>query len=328
MTKSILIKNIASFTIIAVIFFFLGLYIYVNWAQIRDYEWNVNYQMLLLSLALLCVPFFMMAIGWYLILWCLHSSVNAIECVKIYTLSQLARYIPGKIFMFVGRVMMAERLGVKKSISALSVFFEAIISTAGAFFATLILYLFTSKVQIAWLNPYWIGFLIAAGLMAMNPKLLNTVLHKIYQLRYKNDFGFPSIEFRYYKIILLCLYYIIIWVLMAASFYLLIISFSESLTGVKAFFDITCVFLISWIIGFLSILTPGGLGVREGVMTIGLGKFLPLQFVSIMVIVSRIWLTIGELLVVAIAYVMPKTDPKLQVIYEEQPKAGYESKHV
>ena len=284
----------------------MGRYIYINWSEIKNLEWNVDYQILISSFFLLCIPFIMMAFGWYMILRILNSITNPLQCMRIYTLSQLARYIPGKIFMFIGRVILAERMGVKKSTSVLSVFFEAIISTSGAFFAILILYVFSSKIKIEWLNPMKIGLLIGGGLLILNPKFIKIILNKIYQIRYAREFDFPSINFGYYKIILLCFYYVIIWVLVGISFYLLVSSFLGELISLKVVFDIPCIFLISWIVGFLSFITPGGIGVREAIMTIGLAQILPLHLVSIIAIISRIWFTIGEVLVVVILYLIPK----------------------
>lgn len=306
MSNSRLVKSIISFIIVTTIFFFLGRYIYTNWVEIKSFEWNIDYLILILSLFSLCIPFIMMAFGWYIILRILNSITNPLQCIRIYTVSQLARYIPGKIFMFVGRVMLAERMGVKKSISILSVFFEAIISTSGAFFAILILYIFSSKIQIDWLDPLRIGFLIVCGLFMLNPRLIKFILNKIYQMRYGRDVDFPSIDFKYYKIVLLCFYYIIIWVLVGMSFYFLVSSFFGQLISLKVAFDISCIFLISWLVGFLSFLTPGGIGVREAIMTIGLEQLFPLYLVAIIAIISRIWFTIGELSVVIIVYLIPK----------------------
>jgi len=301
-----LVKQLISFIIVGGIFFFLGRYIYLNWVEIKNFEWNIDYLMLILSLFILCIPFIMMAFGWYMILRILNCMTNPLQCCRIYTISQLARYIPGKIFMFVGRIVLAERMGVKKGISTISVFFEAILSTSGAFFAILLLYGFSSKIKIEWFNPMKIGILLVSVLLMLNPILIKFILRKIYQMRYGSEVDLPSIDFKYHIIVLLCFYYIIIWILVGTSFYLLVSSFFGPSINLKVVFDISCIFLISWLVGFLSFLAPGGIGVREGILSIGLGQFLPLYLVSVIAIISRIWFTIGELSVVIIVYLIPK----------------------
>jgi uncharacterized membrane protein YbhN (UPF0104 family) len=52
---------------------------------------------------------------------------------------------------------------------------------------------------------------------------------------------------------------------------------------------------LSWIIGFLSFITPGGLGIREGIFSYALKYYLPTSISIIIVILARIWGMIGWL---------------------------------
>jgi uncharacterized membrane protein YbhN (UPF0104 family) len=54
-------------------------------------------------------------------------------------------------------------------------------------------------------------------------------------------------------------------------------------------------YAMSWTIGFLVIIVPGGFGVREGLLTIFLQNFMPLSFATLMAFVGRLWTTIGEI---------------------------------
>jgi glycosyltransferase 2 family protein len=63
----------------------------------------------------------------------------------------------------------------------------------------------------------------------------------------------------------------------------------------------------AWAAGFLSFIAPGGLGVREGVMTILLKPYLPVAMAIIVAAVSRLWITLFE---VAMAAVGLRMKPK------------------
>jgi glycosyltransferase 2 family protein len=58
----------------------------------------------------------------------------------------------------------------------------------------------------------------------------------------------------------------------------------------------------AWVIGFLSFLTPGGIGVREGVLAYLLGLWLPPGVAIVISLLSRLWIVAGELVGTAIAW--------------------------
>jgi uncharacterized membrane protein YbhN (UPF0104 family) len=50
---------------------------------------------------------------------------------------------------------------------------------------------------------------------------------------------------------------------------------------------------IAWIVGFLSLPVPGGLGVREGVLVTLLQVFVPLPVSIIAALLARVWAILG-----------------------------------
>ena len=56
------------------------------------------------------------------------------------------------------------------------------------------------------------------------------------------------------------------------------------------------VFLLSWVAGFLFIITPGGLGIREASIVLLLKHVLPVPTLIIIAFYSRIVWTISEIL--------------------------------
>ena len=63
---------------------------------------------------------------------------------------------------------------------------------------------------------------------------------------------------------------------------------------------------ISCIIGILAIFAPSGIGVREGIMVLGLGLVMPSEYAVIISIVSRLWMSVSELVLIGIAFVVNK----------------------
>jgi uncharacterized membrane protein YbhN (UPF0104 family) len=66
------------------------------------------------------------------------------------------------------------------------------------------------------------------------------------------------------------------------------------------------VYGLSAIIGIISIFAPSGIGVREGIMVLGLSLIMPSEYAVIIGVVSRLWATVAELILVLGAFIAEK----------------------
>jgi hypothetical protein len=87
--------------------------------------------------------------------------------------------------------------------------------------------------------------------------------------------------------------YFVVWLWQGIGFFLLIRSFYEIEIAQWPFF--WGIYTLAWMVGFLSLLTPGGLGVREGIMTFFLSLYMPVSMAIIVALLARVWNTIAEL---------------------------------
>ena len=73
---------------------------------------------------------------------------------------------------------------------------------------------------------------------------------------------------------------------------------------VSEFLYISGVFGLSCIIGILAIFSPSGIGVREGILLMGLMVVMPEEYAMIIALVSRLWMTVSELVLVGVAFII------------------------
>ena len=66
------------------------------------------------------------------------------------------------------------------------------------------------------------------------------------------------------------------------------------------------VFGLSIMIGIISLFAPSGIGVRESIQLIGLSLIIPKEFAAIIIIVSRLWTTCSELILIMAATLVNK----------------------
>jgi hypothetical protein len=93
--------------------------------------------------------------------------------------------------------------------------------------------------------------------------------------------------------------YAVVWLLMGGSFALL----ANAITPLAAsqWIAWVAVWAAAYTLGYLALLAPNGLGVREGVMVLLLGSLIAAPLPTIVALAARLWLAVGELLGAGIA---------------------------
>ncbi len=289
-----IIKRILQVLLIVVIFYFLAKNLYVNWNQIVKYDWNINYYFLTYSFLLWIIGSILMALGWNLILRVLGGKLSNKRALKIFFITDLAKYVPGKVWTMVGKVYLCAKEGVPISKTSASVLIQPMIQVIAGVLMFLVSLPFWTKTN-DFMNKLYLFFpLIPIGLIALHPaimtKLLNFVLMRLKQKPIE-------LKVKYTDLLLILVLWCGLWALTGVTFYFLIISvhsFPVSLLPVTI-----GIFSIAGIAQFL---TPSGIGVLEGVLTVLLGLYLPLPIAILIALLARVWKTVAELVCVAITF--------------------------
>jgi hypothetical protein len=209
--------------------------------------------------------------------------------VEILSLSRLGRYLPGKIWFTLGRAYMGKRVGVKEKYSIIAVLFEIVVMllSAGVFFLAFVFLL--SGVELP-VEPYWFGVLILVCLLALIPGVFSRLVNLGLKVLKRDPIDFTP---RPGSLFLLFVIYLLMWGFQGLGFFFMVNSFfplefalAPSFMGVYAF---------SWMVGFLSLITPAGLGVREAAMSLVLRHYVPEPVGIIATLLARVWATIVEL---------------------------------
>jgi hypothetical protein len=74
------------------------------------------------------------------------------------------------------------------------------------------------------------------------------------------------------------------------------------------FAALVATWVAAYVVGYLSLLTPGGLGVREGVMILLLAPLFPVPVPTVIALAARLWVILGEVAGAAIALIARSRD--------------------
>ena len=96
--------------------------------------------------------------------------------------------------------------------------------------------------------------------------------------------------------------HILLWICQGFAFFLFVQSFAPvqwTDAGV-----LTACFAFAWIIGFLSFLTPGGLGIREGLLGLLLANYMPTSQAVLVTLLCRVWMLSAEMVLASVAFIL------------------------
>ena len=98
--------------------------------------------------------------------------------------------------------------------------------------------------------------------------------------------------------------HVLLWICQGLAFFL----FVKSLAPV-AWSDagpLTACFALAWFIGFLSFLTPSGLGIREGLLGLLLANYMPAPQATFVALLCRVWMLSAEIVLAGIAFTLDR----------------------
>lgn len=283
--------------VIGLIFAFLLHNLYNSWHQISAYDWSLDYSAFAIACSLMLLASSFYAYLWKLILVRLGNPLSYRKSFRIFFLSQLGRYIPGKIWGILGLVYLGEREGIPKSLSAASITLQLILQLLSG---TLV-FLFTLPLWQRGIAPlegfYPFLILLPLGLLLIHPSIVRRGLGLFSRLTGQEVI---SIDWNYKEILAQLALWTLFWSLNGLAHLLLIKAlFPFPLTYLPT---VTGIFAFGWVVGFIALFAPAGLGVMEGTLTFLLGFYFPAYVAIIIALLTRLAHTGGDLICAAVAW--------------------------
>jgi glycosyltransferase 2 family protein len=280
-----------------------------NWNQLTSYKFEWNPWFLALGFLGFLLQELSYGLIWRKVLMRLGAQLDLRAALRIYLASEFVRYIPGNVWHVLTRILWVGKYGVSRPIAFASMTIELITKlAAGALIFALSLLFWSDIGAIQTLlhgTPIVIGLGIALALgllVGLHPRVLNGVMGFGLRLLKRDP---VVLTLRYSDILLITLYWLVSWAIAGTAFYLLLLSLLPAVP-ISVLPICIGIYAIAWDIGFVSFITPSGLGFREGAI-VGLFAlsipFVPGTIAGILALFSRLVSTVAELVCVSIAYV-------------------------
>ena len=287
-------RKIIGLIIVFVVFCIIGRVLYQNWSKVPFEELRFNVGFLAISYVFKFFAFVLGSLGWVFVLKSLGAKLPLKRALRINSVSSLGRYVPGKVWAFLGQVYLAKRDKIPASKTMVSVLLSTTLSILSALiiFSASLVFLVNKGMP----NQIYLALiLIPLCFIALHPHILPKIVN--WGLR-KMKKGVIEFNFNYARILKLLGVYCLNWIAQSFCFFFLIRSFYP--ISISVYPPLLGINSLAWVVGFLSFIVPGGLGIREGIQSFLLKFFIPLPVGIIAALLGRIWAIIGMLIFFAI----------------------------
>jgi len=291
------VRRIIGYVVVALVLIFMGRALYLNWQALQDYTWQFNYPLLAMAVMAAFGTLSLYVWMWRFIVQRLGASVSYPQAFRIWFLANLGRYIPGKIWQFVGWFYLGEQAGIGRIQILTSITVNLGVQTLTGLGVGVVALAVMLGPEL-WTRFWPLVLLIPLGLLvAIQPGIMEAVLNWGLTKLGREPI---SLGLRARDMVLFTLGHLVCWATYGIAFYLFVRSlYPVPLHNLPL---LGATYAAAWVIGFLSLLTPGGIGIREGVLAYLLGFWLPAPIAIVISLLSRLWITAGELIGTVIAW--------------------------
>ncbi|MEM8638512.1 MAG: lysylphosphatidylglycerol synthase domain-containing protein [Cyanobacteria bacterium P01_G01_bin.54] len=252
------VKLLLQWLILSGVLFFLGRTLFRHWQDVAQAVTQqslaaIHWGYLGAALGVTAIAHLWLGAMWGLILRQLQQSVSLTWAIRVYLITNLAKYLPGNVWHFYGRVKAttAEQ-GATGAIATLSVILESLLMAAAALGVAIL----------SFPSDHWPlqGLALVLILLAVQPRWLNPLIRLASRLKKTRQAPKKLLVYP-----LLPLAGEGIYIVLRAGGFLLTLAALNALT-LQQLPQLTSAFTLAWLLGFVLPGAPGGVGVFEGTL--------------------------------------------------------------
>lgn len=263
-----------------------------GWEQVQQFEWHFSFWQLMLAFILQITYFVGNGLFWIWLVRHMAMPLSTNKGLSIFAVTKLSRYIPGGVWPFASVAALGKQEGLSATRMVASLILTQVLSiwVSGLFSLPVVLIagVFDSTV----FNVIVGGGLVLATVLA--PWLLRQVFLWVIEWRKLPDTDAVRNLLRLRLLSFMFLGFVTLHLVQMLSFYTFltaIIDVSVS-DGIYAAFSWSA----AWLIGFLVLIVPSGLGVREASLTILLQRIMPTSIATAVGVGHRLFFTTFDLM--------------------------------
>ena len=293
------------------------LWLSLNDPRIYEVEWQFQPLPIAISFLLMLLAAAVTAPLWLVIYRGLGGRVDTLVGSRIFLVTNIGKYLPGKVMHAAGRVALLQERGQSASIGVTSVVVELALSLLGAALLSVISIPLLLPGLLPVLSPdqgvviaehltliSWLSYLaIPIGLIGLHPRVMGPVLRFASSRLPGKSTELCTDLPPYGTIMILLVAYVVLWVIMSIALFATSHTVVDSLQW-EHLPAVSGIAALSYLFGLAVPIAPAGLGAREGLMTLLLSTMMPAPAAAVTSILYRIVSISAEMLAAGLSMLL------------------------
>jgi len=288
---------------------FVGLTLKGQWtsldqvlASTRSFPWSFDASWLALAAGIGVLDLLVMGSIWAFVFRRTGGRAGFPEAIRVWVITNFGRYIPGKIWQLGGLAAYMKGRGDSSAAALVSALaFQVITVVSGGAVA-----MATIGVRRVTGSEGWMPALVAGGVLlfaGLHPAVIRWIAGRL-----GNWFGEaePEVDLAVADVVRAAAGMLVAWSLYGAGLLFLLrgVGIEVELARLPV---LTGIFAASYVVGYLVLVAPGGLLVREGAMAALLAELMGLSIgvASAVAIMARLWVVVTELVTLFVVVSRP-----------------------
>lgn len=238
-----------------------------DWDQIADALEQAQPGWLVTATLIAAVGMVAIAVPWRRALHLVGGDLPLGQTVARYFVGEIGKYVPGGVWPILGRGALARRHGVRR----LAAYGSVALSLVALYLAAMFVVVATLPALLAGddgTGPVTVVLLLPVGLIALHPRVLGAALRFVERATKRHvDLPLPSWRD---SAVLVCLY-VPAWIAIGTATWVV----ARALDPGAELLPVGAAAVLSWVVGFVLVPVPGGVGVREAAFVAAAGSLDP-----------------------------------------------------
>lgn len=279
----------------ALLFYFIGRTLVAQWNafQAQPLEAELKWLDIAAASALVLGAHALLVQTWRLMLRAWGAEMTFWTAVRVWTVANLGKYVPGKIWQITAMAAMARRAGVSAVVSTGSALLGTVINIACGIAIVLVIgWRWVDQIR----DDARLVALVLLAAFVLGLLALPFLLPRLNAIAARLTGRLIAFEAPPARIVLVAILgNLVAWLMYGVAFMWVVSGVIGESSGTP--WQYIAIYTASYVAGYLVLFLPGGIGVREGVAVVllgGLALATPKQALLIAA-VSRVWLTLLEI---------------------------------
>jgi uncharacterized membrane protein YbhN (UPF0104 family) len=214
--------------------------------------------------------------------------------MQVFFLGQLGKYLPGGVWPVLAQMELGRAAGLgRRRVGAVAIVVMGVNVTTGMLVAVGCLP-FTSSHALH--RAAWLLVLLPVGLVLLHPRVLGAVVDRVLRLTGRDGLDQPL---RWRGVLVAASWSLVMWACYGVHLALLTRALASS--GHRLPLLATGAYALAWVVGFVVVIAPAGVGAREGMLVVALAPALSTSAATAVALVSRVVMTGGDFAWAALA---------------------------